>query len=295
MKNSNYILTVVDNYSRYLAGFPLVKKEGTTDVLISLLENEEKRLGYYPSLICSNGGGEFTENRLVRYLDEKHIQRLTSEPYHPEHNGRAECANLTILESMRATFKSSCVAKNYWHKVVKSCCFYLNQIPKQNQDKFPWNIVHGHAIPQNYLKPFGTPAVILKMKRVKGWKFDKKGEEGVLLGFNVPLSSYCILVKSRIVIETKHVRFLKSSPNLLPDGDNDFYPEMKTVEPERPEKLAEQEPPANSMHLSQEENDYGDSEDLQSVTMAEEEIQDILLPPQQDPQEPQSQPPTCAL
>ncbi|KNZ61785.1 hypothetical protein VP01_1358g6 [Puccinia sorghi] len=58
-----YILTVVDNYSGYLAGFPLVKKDDTCEVLINLLENEYKRLGYYPTWVCSDGGGEFVGGR----------------------------------------------------------------------------------------------------------------------------------------------------------------------------------------------------------------------------------------
>ncbi|KNZ45797.1 hypothetical protein VP01_77g11 [Puccinia sorghi] len=44
-----FILTVVDNYTGYLAGFPLLKKDDTTDALINLLEHENKRLGYYPN------------------------------------------------------------------------------------------------------------------------------------------------------------------------------------------------------------------------------------------------------
>jgi hypothetical protein len=43
-----YILMVVENHTGYLVGFPLVKKEETTEVLIKLLENKNKSLGYYP-------------------------------------------------------------------------------------------------------------------------------------------------------------------------------------------------------------------------------------------------------
>ncbi|KAI7935206.1 hypothetical protein MJO28_016844 [Puccinia striiformis f. sp. tritici] len=96
---SRFILVLVDNFSGYLAGFPLVKKDNTTDILIKVLETEKKRLGYFPSLICSNGGGEFMGSRLVFYLDDNHIQRLISKPYHPEHNGGAKRANRTIVES----------------------------------------------------------------------------------------------------------------------------------------------------------------------------------------------------
>ncbi|KNZ56653.1 hypothetical protein VP01_2352g1 [Puccinia sorghi] len=60
----------------YLAGFPLVKKDDTCEVLISLLENECKRLGYYPTWVCSDGGGEYFGGRLVGFLASKNILGL---------------------------------------------------------------------------------------------------------------------------------------------------------------------------------------------------------------------------
>ncbi|KNZ57848.1 uncharacterized protein VP01_2059g3, partial [Puccinia sorghi] len=51
-----FILTVVNNHSGYLAGFPLVHKDDTTDILINLLKTEQMQRGYFPSLICSDGG-----------------------------------------------------------------------------------------------------------------------------------------------------------------------------------------------------------------------------------------------
>ncbi|KNZ63499.1 hypothetical protein VP01_1135g2 [Puccinia sorghi] len=206
----NYILTVVDNHSGYLAGFPLVHKSDTTDAIIELLESEKSRRGYYPALICSDGGGEFMGHRLVQYLTNNHIRRLISEPYHPEHNGRAERANRTIVESMRATFLSSKIQKRFWHEILKSCCLALNQIPKKGEVSSPWSILHGRPFPENFLRPVGTPAVSLHMlKKGKSWKFNAKGEEGILVGFNVSLLSYRLLMASGKIIESKHVKFLK--------------------------------------------------------------------------------------
>jgi hypothetical protein len=69
---------VVDNFSGYLAGFPLVEKDDTTDVLISLLKKEKKKLGYFPTMICSDGGGEFIRTRLVCYLDKANFRTISS-------------------------------------------------------------------------------------------------------------------------------------------------------------------------------------------------------------------------
>ncbi|KNZ55415.1 hypothetical protein VP01_2688g1 [Puccinia sorghi] len=212
---SRFILTVVDNFSGYLAGFPLIKKDDTTEILINLLESENKRLGYYPNMICSDGGGEFTGN-----------------------------------------------------------------------SKSPWELIHGYALPPNYLKPLGSSAVVLDMNRQKGKKFEVKGQEGVLIGYNVMLRSFRILLKSGAVINSKHVRFLKS-PTFIENSDSDFIPEMAT-EMERetrplPELRQETEP-------EDDERDDGETHDdimIDDVTPdsnSDEEIVDQLVPqPEQPP------------
>ncbi|KNZ54014.1 hypothetical protein VP01_3075g2 [Puccinia sorghi] len=197
-----FILTIVDNYSGYLAGFPLVNKDDTTDVLISVLESENNRRGYYPSLICSDGGGEFVGHR-------------------------AERANQTIVESMRATINSSGIQKRFWHEILKSCCLGLNQIPRKNQTQSPWELIHGKSFPLNFLRPVGTPAVVLILNKTKGRKLDPKGEEGHLAGFNVALRSYRIITPYGKVIESKHVRFLKK-PDITEPVDLDDTVEAPT-------------------------------------------------------------------
>ncbi|KNZ45252.1 hypothetical protein VP01_832g1 [Puccinia sorghi] len=115
LSHHKYILLVTDNASGYLAGFPLVHNNYTAEILINLLENENRILGYFPNKICSDGGGEFVGTRLVQFLKRNHIKQLISETYHPKHNGRAERANRTIVDSMRATFKALNLKKNMWH------------------------------------------------------------------------------------------------------------------------------------------------------------------------------------
>ncbi|KNZ61582.1 hypothetical protein VP01_1383g15 [Puccinia sorghi] len=209
-----YILTVVDNHSGYLAGFPLVHKEDTTDVLINLLTQEEKNRGYFPSMICSDGGGEFIGNR-------------------------AERANRTIVEAMRATFKSSNIPKKYWHEIVKTCCLSLNQIPRKGQSVSPWEILHEKKFPIGMLKPVGTPAITLNMLRIKGRKFDSKGEEGRFIGLNVPFKSFRILTSSGKILSSKHVRFVKeaSSSGKLDLDIDELYTKIKTKNPHHPHLL----------------------------------------------------------
>lgn len=79
----HYILTLVDNFSGYLAAFPLTSKDKTAETIINLLENEYKRLNYYPSEIFSDKGTEFVNSALKEFAKTKHIKLQTSEPIIP--------------------------------------------------------------------------------------------------------------------------------------------------------------------------------------------------------------------
>ncbi|POV98101.1 hypothetical protein PSTT_14653 [Puccinia striiformis] len=283
---SRFILTLVDNYSGYLAGFPLVKKDDTTDLLINLLELEKKRLGYLPSLICSDGGGKFMGNRLVDYLDKNHIQRLISEPYHPEHNGRAERANRTIVESMRATFRGSGIAKNFWHEIVKSCCLALNQIPRKGSSQSPWKLCTEKGS-FNISEALGTTAVVLNMNRRKGQKFDVKGQEGLLVGFNTSLQSYRIITQSGSIIDSKHVRFLKAPQFDIKMADWDkFHPDKPDTNDQGATTLerlgASNTNQVDQESPSQEETDNPSNHDNDDSHDSEEEIAEQLTPREQD-------------
>ncbi|KNZ46002.1 hypothetical protein VP01_7630g2, partial [Puccinia sorghi] len=274
------ILTVVENFTGYLAGFPLLRKDDTTDVLINLLENENKRLGYFPTWVCSDGGGEFIASRLVRFLGSKNIRRLISEPYHPEHNGRAERANRTIVESIRATFESSGVKKSLWPELLKSCCLMLNSIPWKGSFESPWKLMHGKDLPQGFIKPIGTPAITVNHWRVKGRKFSLKGEEGVLVGFDPILLSYRILSKSGAVIKSKHVRFLKK-PDVVISSNDSFDHPSESQRFEVTQESQHKEIPVVELLNGEENspddqaNQFNDSDDCE-----ETEVQNQLVEPQ---------------
>ena len=116
-----------------------------------------------------------------------------------------------MVESIRALFVTSQIAKSYWHKFLKFLCLMLNQIPWKGEKESPWYHMHGFNLLKNFLKPIGTPAIYLLRgkKRVKGRKLNEKGEEVQLVGFDPKLQSYRLILPSRAVVCTRHVRFLK--------------------------------------------------------------------------------------
>lgn len=184
-----YSLTLVDSHSGYISCIPMKSKRNAPHIIKFILLNKFNRLHYFPTEFCSNGGGEFINKELTKFFEEKGIQRIVSEPYHPQHNGKAEQANRTIAKSFRATHLSSRIPKDYWHERIQSCALALNQIP--NADGLaPWETMHGTSLPTGYLKPIGTEHTYLDLGNHSRRKFDKKGVHGKLLGYAPKLLSY---------------------------------------------------------------------------------------------------------
>ncbi|KNZ63840.1 hypothetical protein VP01_1095g7 [Puccinia sorghi] len=128
---------------------------------------------------------------------------------------------------MRATFASSGLKKNLWPEMLKSCCMMLNQVPRKGEEESPWRKMHGKELPEGFLRPVGTPTIVLNQRRIKGRKFHQKGEEGVLVGFNPALLSYRVLMPAGTIVNSKHIKFLKKPETVGPTSNDDAFEDLK--------------------------------------------------------------------
>ncbi|KNZ57847.1 hypothetical protein VP01_2059g2 [Puccinia sorghi] len=230
-----------------LAGFLLVCKNDTADIPINLLENENRRLGYFPNQICLDGGGEFLGTRLVQFLKRNHIKQLISKPYHPEHNA----LNLK---------------KNMWHYVVKSCCLALHQIPKKGEELSPWEAIQGYKLPDNYLKPLGNPVIFLNNRRTKGEK------------------SYKILILDGPVVDSKHVQFLKNAEDQTSTSIDIDEPLTVENDNETSDAESENQSPWTQIRNHKGNNDSSDSESDSKIDQGNSSDEgEVQIPENQTP------------
>jgi hypothetical protein len=82
-KKHKYILKIVDANTRFVAAVPLVSKADTFKALTHAIDVEAKRLGYYPSIIHSDRGTEFTNLELQEYCIKHVIKQRFSDVYTP--------------------------------------------------------------------------------------------------------------------------------------------------------------------------------------------------------------------
>lgn len=93
----NYILQIVDVFSRYIMPKPL-KTKTASEVAKALEDVLMNNLA--PDIIQCDNGLEFKGNPVKRFLNKYKIKMINSRPYHPQSQGKCERSNQVIKKKI---------------------------------------------------------------------------------------------------------------------------------------------------------------------------------------------------
>ena len=133
-----YILLIVDNFTRYAQAYPTRNKSALTAAK-HLYGDFVLRYGL-PGRLMHDQGGEF-ENRLFEELHRlTGVDKSRTTPYHPETNGAVERLNSTLLAMLRTLPEAN---KKKWHESLNKMIFAYNATEHKSTGFSPHFLLFG--------------------------------------------------------------------------------------------------------------------------------------------------------
>lgn len=183
--NNKYILTVVDEYSRFPFAFPCPNMHSKT--VIKCLESIFGLCGM-PSFIHSDQGPSFISQELKMYLSQKGVATSKTTPYHPIGNGQVERYNGIIWKAICLTLESHGLKNQHWemvlpevlHSVRSLLCTATNETPHERFFRFQRRSSFGNTLPSWLL----SPGPVLLRRHVRSSKHEPLTDQVELVDVN---------------------------------------------------------------------------------------------------------------
>ena len=215
---ANYMLTIIDDYSRKVWVFFLKQK---SDVLSTFKEWKtmiEKQTSKQIKRLRTDNGLEFCSDEFNTLCKGEGIIRHLTVPGTPQQNGVAERMNRTLMEKVRCMLSNAGLPKVFWAEATATACHLVNRSPSIAIDKrTPEEVWSG--TPANYsdLKIFGCPAYA----HVDNGKLEPRSIKCIFLGYKAGVKGYKLWCpEARKVIVSRDVIFDETAMlHKLPSSD----------------------------------------------------------------------------
>ncbi|CAB0017249.1 unnamed protein product, partial [Nesidiocoris tenuis] len=201
-----YILTVVDEFSRFPFAFPCADMNAST--VCNHLNDLFSVFGT-PAYIHSDQGTTFMSTELKSFLQDRGIATSRTTPYNPQGNGQCERYNGVIWKAVQLALRTHGLTKNQWeivlqdalHSVRSLLCTATNATPHERMFLHPRRSSNGYSIP-SWLSS-GNKAY---MKRhVRASKFDPYVDEVELLEVNPDYAHVRLADGREATVSVKHL------------------------------------------------------------------------------------------
>ncbi|KAI3770291.1 hypothetical protein L6452_01418 [Arctium lappa] len=219
INGKKYVLVMIDDYSRYTWLEFLLNKSDAPELIIAFIKRIQVRLQLPVRTIHSDNGTEFKNDTLKSYLTSVGISHNFSAAYTPQQNGIVERKNRTLVEAARTMLAYSDLPMYLWVEAVATTCFTQNRtIVVKRFNKTAYELINNRTPNIKFLRVFGCRCYILKERQGLS-KFDKKADEGYLVGYSLTSKAYRIyIIRTKTVVESMNISFDENS--IMTSGHN---------------------------------------------------------------------------
>ena len=118
MNGSRYLITFIDDFSRYTWVFFLKKKSEVCEKNSELKALIENAAGQKINTLIYDNGWDYVSNELLHIFSQSGIQVQHSIPYTPQQNRVAERKNRSLKEMATCMLESKKLAANLWAEAM---------------------------------------------------------------------------------------------------------------------------------------------------------------------------------
>lgn len=209
-----YILTVVDEFSRFVHVSALKQKSDAPEELKYIIKLWKNKTGLQPKRIQSDNGGEFVNKILIEFFRDWGIEHTQVPAYTPELNGIVERMNRTLTTMVRCMLNHEGLPLELWNYAYMHAAFINNRLAREDNNGTitPFTLIEpNHEFNMRRLHPFGCDAFVL-MEPDKRGKLQTKTLSGIYLGYSIEQCGHKILLIDTLkVVEVRNVNFLDHS------------------------------------------------------------------------------------
>ena len=156
-----YFVTFTDDKSRKVSVQGLKHKSDVTRHLQDFISRSETETGHLLKCLCSDGGGKYTANALVQWLDKKGIKWELTTPDTPQQNGAAEHMNCTLLDKVRSMLTDAELPETSRYDALLYATHLHNVSPTRAlEDMTPEEAWSGNKPDVSHLRIFGCKAFV---------------------------------------------------------------------------------------------------------------------------------------
>jgi hypothetical protein len=207
-EGATYLLTLLDDHSRFSVVQPLAGKAQVPGAVKGLLTLMETQSGHSLKAVQSDRGLEFCNKDLRAFYASRGVLHRTSAPYTPQQNGAAERLNRTLMERVRAMLISAQLPATLWDEAAETACYLRNLSPAAGKAVTPWEAFHGDKPDVSHLRVWGCAAWVKLLQHHEDGKLGPVSVPCRLVGYEPTSKAYRLQMDdSRQIVVSREVLF----------------------------------------------------------------------------------------
>nr|GEW52359.1 retrovirus-related Pol polyprotein from transposon TNT 1-94 [Tanacetum cinerariifolium] len=208
INGKQYVLVIVDDYSRYTWVHFLISKDEAPEVIKTFLKKIQVVIQAPFIIVRTDNGTEFKNQMLKEYFDSVGISHQSYSVRTPQQNGVVERRNQTLVEAARTMLIFLYTLLFLWAETIgTACCTQNRSIIHRQFVKTPYELINGIKLDISFLHVFGA-LCYPKNDREGIRKLGAKGDIGFFIGYSANSCAYRVYNRrTNKIMETMNVTF----------------------------------------------------------------------------------------